>query len=210
MIDNQSIISEISKEFVSLEGTQKTTYLLEKIAELYIVVKNQQQKIDDLERSIQDSELFFSMPEVTLINRSKLPRVVLKAGDVVPISDNFYEAEPFGDGEHIRWTGPERLNNFHVPIDRTQERTLRLSIVSTIKPELLNSIKLYVDGELVVFDIESRNEGTELIATLPPSIRVQDTLISMFIPHLFAPSELDPSSSDNRKLGVAFRQLEVF
>ena len=49
----------------------------------------------------------------------------------------------------------------------------------------------------------------ELIATLPVVDRVQDTLISLFVPYLFSPADVDTSSSDNRRLGVAFHQLEV-
>lgn len=209
MTDKDQIFNGMKDEFTSLLSEERAEYLLQKIAELYTLTESQQVYIQKLEKTVFDSELFFNLPEVTLINRSKLPRVVIDANDVVPVGDNFYEAEAYGGGGHYRWTGPERLNNFHVPVDRTQEKTLRISIVNAIKPEILSSIKLYVDGELVSYDFEKRNEGIELIAALPVSSRTQDTLISLFIPHLFSPSEVKPESSDNRKLGIAFHKLEV-
>jgi hypothetical protein len=209
MSDTNEIFEGMTKELASLTPPEKVSYLLSKIAELYTVTNSQRKQIDQLTKTVEDSELFFSLPEVTLISRSKLPRVIINAGDVVPVGDNFYEAEPYGDGGHIRWTGPERLNNFYVPIDRSQERALRVSIVNTIKQEILSSIKIYIDGDLVNYDFEPRGQGVELIATLPPSKRTQDTLVSMFIPHLFAPSQINSQSTDNRKLGVAFHQLEV-
>jgi len=209
MSKQKEIIEGMSKEIAQVAPTERANYLIEKIAELYSLAQQQEALIDKLQKSVLDSELFFSLPEVTLMSRSKLPRVVISAGDVVPVGDNFYASEPFGNNDYFRWTGPERLNNFHVPIDRDVERTLRLSVVNAIKPEILRSIKLYIDGELVAYDIEQRGEGVELIATLPASNRTQDTLVSMFIPHLFSPSEVNPGSTDNRKLGVAFHKLEV-
>ena len=209
MTDKDQIFNGMKGEFSSHRSEERAEYILEKVAELYATIKSQQAHINKLEKAVYDSELFFNLPEVTLMTRSKLPRVLIDANDVVPVGDNFYESEAYGDEGHYRWTGPERLNNFHVPVDRTQEKTLRISIVNAIKPEILNSIKLYVDGDLVSYDFEKRNEGIELIAALPASSRVQDTLISLFIPHLFSPSEVKPESSDNRKLGIAFHKLEV-
>ncbi len=209
MTDKDEIFNGMKDEFSSLRSEERAEYLLEKIAEMYMLTKSQSAYIEKLEKAVYDSELFFNLPEVTLMTRSKLPRVVIDANDVVPVGDNFYEAESYGGGGHYRWTGPERLNNFHVPIDRTKERTIRISIVNSIKPEILNSIKLYVDGDLINYDFEKRNEGIELIASLPTSSKIQDTLVSLFIPHLFSPSEIKHESSDNRKLGIAFHKMEV-
>jgi len=209
MTDKDEIFNGMKDEFSSLRSEERAEYLLEKIAQMYMLTQSQSAYIKKLEKAVYDSELFFNLPEVTLMTRSKLPRVVIDANDVVPVGDNFYEAESYGGGGHYRWTGPERLNNFHVPIDRTKERTMRISIVNSIKPEILNSIKLYVDGDLINYDFEKRNEGIELIASLPTSSRVQDTLVSLFIPHLFSPSDIKPESSDNRKLGIAFHKMEV-
>ncbi|WP_282146560.1 hypothetical protein [Alteromonas stellipolaris] len=209
MTDKDEIFNGMKDEFSLLRSEERAEYLLEKIAQMYMLTQSQSAYIKKLEKAVCDSELFFNLPEVTLMTRSKLPRVVIDANDVVPVGDNFYEAESYGGGGHYRWTGPERLNNFHVPIDRTKERTMRISIVNSIKPEILNSIKLYVDGDLINYDFEKRNEGIELIASLPTSSRVQDTLVSLFIPHLFSPSDIKPESSDNRKLGIAFHKMEV-
>lgn len=210
MNKQKEIIEGMSKEIAQVAPTERVSYLIEKLAELYCIAQKQEVLIDKLQKSILDSELFFSLPEVTLMSRSKLPRVIISAGDVVPVGDNFYASEPLGsNNDFFRWTGPERLNNFYVPIERDVERTLRLSIVNAIKPEILRSIKLYVDGELITYDIEKRGDGVEIIAILPPCSRAQDTLVSMFIPHLLSPSEVNSQSTDNRKLGVAFHKLEV-
>ena len=209
MSDKEEIIDGMSKEIAKINPNDRADYFVAKLAELYSIVINQDKLIDRLTKSVQDSELFFSLPEVTLMSRSKLPRVLVNAGDVVPVGDNFYAAEPYGGGGFIRWTGPERLNNFHIPIDRAVERTLRLSIVNAIKPEILSSIKLYVDGNLIDYDFEERGPGRELIAILPAVNRVQDTVVSLFIPHLFSPSEIDTESTDTRKLGIAFHKMEV-
>lgn len=209
MTDKEKIYKEMKEEFSSLPSENRAEFLLDKLATLTATLHSQESYIKELEKTVQDSELFFSLPEVNLMTRKKLPRVVISANDVVPVGDNFYSAEEFGSTGHFRWTGPERLNNFHIPIDRTSERTIRISIVNAIKPEILSSIKLYVDGDLITYDYEKRNKGVELIATLAPSSRVQDTLVSIFIPHLYSPSEIKPDSTDKRKLGIAFHSMEV-
>ncbi|MEO9945798.1 hypothetical protein [Paraglaciecola sp.] len=210
MLEKTSVLNQIQKELQNLTSSEdRTNYLLEKLATIMVSAKQTDKELSQLKSLINKSELFFSLPEVTLLTRSKLPHVLISAGDAVPIGDNFYEPEAIGTGKHIRWTGPDRINTFHVPIDRTEEKTLRLTLHAAIKPEIFSSIKLYIDGKLAKPSIEQRETGVELIISLNSSDRVQDTVISMFIPHLYSPKDIDPASSDGRKLGVAFNQLEI-
>lgn len=210
MPEKEMIINEMMNEFENQESSKsKIDYLFSKVAELKQFQENISSQLSNLNNQLENSELFFSMPEINLMTRSKLPHVVIEAGDVVPIGDNFYQAEPFGDNKHFRWTGPDRVNNFFVPIDRSIERTIRFKLVNAIKPEIISSIKMYIDGKLVKTDIEKNDSIYELITFLEPSERVQDTLVSIFIPHLFSPSELDDTSDDNRKIGIAFYELEA-
>ena len=107
MTDKDQIFNGMKDEFSSLRSEERAEYLLEKVAELYAIINSQQAHINKLEKAVYDSELFFNLPEVTLMTRSKLPRVLIDANDVVPVGDNFYEAEAYGGGGHYRWTGPE-------------------------------------------------------------------------------------------------------
>jgi hypothetical protein len=71
------------------------------------------------------------------------------------------------------------------------------------------SVRLYIDGELVEHDIEQEGNQASLYVKLPPSSRVQDTLLTIFTPTLFKPCDLDPNVTDDRLLGVAYSQIEV-
>ncbi|MAV75010.1 MAG: hypothetical protein CL691_00080 [Cellvibrionales bacterium] len=204
----ESILNEIN-DLKNKDAAAVIPYLVEKLSELYALADKYQTKIELMQAQLEHSELFFSLPEVLLMSRSKLPYVLINAGDLVPPGENFYEAEAYGGVGHIRWTGPDRINNFHVPVDRSSERIMRLKIAAAIKPQVITSIKLYIDGQLITYEIEQQDNMFELIATLPVVDRVQDTLISLFVPYLFSPADVDTSSSDNRRLGVAFHQLEV-
>ena len=212
MLDQKLIYKSILNEMNDLKSKDATAvmpFLLEKLSELYLLARKSQTKIESIQDQLENSEFFFSLPEVILMNRSKLPHVVINAGDLVPPGENFYEPEAFGEDGHIRWTGPDRVNNFHVPIDRGSDRIMRLKIASALKPEVISSMKVYIDGQIAAFDIDQKDNMFELISPLPVVDRVQDTLISIFVPHLFSPAEVDTTSTDNRKLGVAFYQLEV-
>jgi hypothetical protein len=74
---------------------------------------------------------------------------------------------------------------------------------------MYGSLRLYIDGELVEHDIEIKGGSAEIFVTLPVSDRVQDTVIGIFLPKLFKPSEVNPEFTDSRLLGVAFTQIEV-
>lgn len=212
MLDKKSISKGILDEIADLslrDSHSVMPYFAEKFAELHVLFNQNELELESIKTQLENSELFFSLPEIILMTRNKLPHVLIKAGDIVPAGHNLYEPEAFRADEYFRWTGPERLNNFNVPIDRSTNRIMRLRIVAGVKTEVISSLKIYVDGALIAYEIDARDGLYELIATLPAVERVQDTLISLFVPYLLAASEVDNRSSDTRKLGVAFYELEV-
>jgi hypothetical protein len=207
----EDVIETLSEELsdYKVKGGTASGFVIEKLGMLIVENNRLTEILKRLEQTVDKSELLFSLPEVDLHTRSKLSTIVINAEDQFAIGSNFFELEKSESGNY-RWMGPNRLTTFILPIDRLKEKYLRIFFKSEVKKGLFNSIKFYVDGELYPFDLTRVKGGTELMAKLPVSNRVQDTVVGLFIPELFKPSELTKNSQDQRLLSLAFEKLEVF
>lgn len=207
----KDITKKLNEELLAykLKGGTASGYVIEKLAMLIVKNDHLTERLKRLQQTVEKSELLFSLPEVSLHTRSKLSTLVINAEDYFAVGNNFFEIEK-SDSGYYRWMGPNRLTTFILPIDRLEEKYLRIIFKSEVKKGLFSSIKIYVDGELCPFDLKRVTGGTELMAKLPVSNRVQDTVVGLFIPELFKPSELTKESQDHRLLSLAFEKLEVF
>ena len=165
-------------------------------------------QLKNMQRQLDKSELFFSLPEINLHSANKLETIHLTAEDCVSIDSNFYEVEFHGD-KALRWMGPNRLTTFKLPINRTTEKHLRIKLYSAIKEDLWASLKLYIDGEPADYTREESSESIEILSTLKPSPTLQDTIVGLFVPVLYKPSDINPESNDHRLISFTFRGLEV-
>jgi hypothetical protein len=202
------ILESMKEEMQKLSQAELVDYIAEKFAEVYSLNTSTTNKLIKIDKAVDNSNLFFNLPEIELISNSKLPRVLIDAADPVGLDANLYPAEACASGS-FRWLGPNRLTKFLAPISREVERTFVLRLFSQVTEGMYGSLRLYIDGELVDHDIEIKDSSAEIFVTLPVSDRVQDTVIGIFLPKLFKPSELNAELTDNRLLGIAFTQIEV-
>lgn len=202
------ILKGMKSEMQTLSQLELVDYLAEKLSELYSVNLDLNNKLTKLDNTVKNSNVFFNLPEIEMVCSSKLPRVIIDAADPVGLDANLYPSEACADGA-FRWLGPNRLTTFFAPISREVERTVILRLFAQVTEGMYGSMKIYVDGQLVKHEIEPKGKGAEVFVTLPVSDRVQDTVIGIFLPKLFKPSELKDTSTDHRKIGVAFTQIEV-
>ncbi len=205
---NQVCAKELHEEIMKQDNDEMVEFISSKFAELYSEVERLNKKVERLSFSFEQSELLFSLPEVELLSRSKLNRVVIHASDPVSLESNMYQLEE-NSGTPYRWLGPKRLTKFTVPIERSQKKTVILSLLSQISDGFYGSLKLYVDGELLPHEVELSNGSAKVYANLPESNRVQDTVVALFCPEVFRPIDLDSETSDTRQLSVSFFQLEI-
>ncbi|BFM06780.1 hypothetical protein [Halioxenophilus aromaticivorans] len=199
---------QISEQQANNSGSV-ADFLIEKLVEMQLQYNEQDKKIERLQKTIQRSELFFSLDEVTLISTNKFNDYTLRAEDAILPTDNFYECEKRGDNDFIRWTGPAKFNNFIVPVDRSQSRVLRFVIAGAIKRELLALLKIYVDNEILKVDVEEKGGFLTYTGVLPASARKQDTVVTLYCPEVSSPMEVNQNSTDKRVLGVAFQRMEI-
>lgn len=202
------ILESMKVEMQKLTQAELVDYLAEKFAELYSINSEVSNKLNKLNKAVENSNLFFNLSEIELVSSSKLPRVIIDAADPVGLDANLYPAEAYAEGS-FRWLGPNRLTKFFVPISREVERTFILRLFAQVTEGMYGSMKIYIDGELVKHEIEVKGGSAEVFVTLPVSDRAQDTVVGIFLPKLFKPSELTEGSTDHRKMGVAFTQIEV-
>lgn len=202
------ILDSMKSDMEKLSQSELVEYLADKFSELYLLNTELNEKISKINDTINNSHLFFNLPEVELVSNSKLPRVLIDAADPVGLDSNLYPAESYAQGS-FRWLGPNRLTTFYAPISRDVERTIIIRLFAQVTEGMYGSMKIYVDGDLVEHDIELKGKGAEVFVSLPTSDRVQDTVIGIFLPKLFKPSELNEGSTDHRKMGIAFTEIEV-
>lgn len=201
MSDDASILKTADRSKLVEFLTDKFKRIESKLAEL-------EQENRRLKQAVNNSELLYTIPEAVLVSESKLERVVISAKDVQGLNSNLYQLESYA-GVQYRWLGPNRLTSFTLPVDRGSEKTLVVRLFSQVVDGVYGSLKLYVDGELIAHDFEDVDGHAQIYVKLPVSTRKQDTVVSIFSPQVFRPSELDHNSCDNRLLSVAFKSIEV-
>lgn len=181
-------------EWVSIEfNAQKETiaYLNKKVDALQ----------DVLEKHGIVDKLIPKVTEGSLLKAQKID-----VDDLLSYGSNFYGLELTPGGTAYRWTGPERSTKFILPIDRTQERTLEIGIISVISPEVLAEFSLEIDGQLASFNLT----GSLIKLKIPSSDSMLiDTEINFTLASTVSPDSLN-GAGDTRLLGVAITGLVIY
>ena len=189
-------------------GIGPVAQLLESSIEMQNQIQKLEKELEALKKAVKTSDLLFSLEESAILNYSKLPSVTIKASDFFAVSDNYYTAEKKG-GTVIRWTGPEKINVYRMPVDRSSSRVGTLYIANIISDTIVAGMRIYLDGELVKHDIIQDHNTFKIVFDLPVSQRLQDTIVTVYVDKLYSPKDLSESSSDSRLLGWAFKKIEV-
>ena len=123
-------------------------------------------------------------------------------------NQNFYPLEKTKNEQPYRWTGPEARNVFSLAVDRSKERTFRLSLFNSVEPALLKELAIIVDGETSEHKLSYDNNVIVITGMLQPMKKVDATQVELRLPRTYSPQELG-KGNDMRKLGVAFHAIEI-
>lgn len=122
--------------------------------------------------------------------------------------ENFYEVEHHGDLA-FRWTGEDPRIDFPLLIARNEAKEVTISIVAVAKPEFIQSLAVFADGNPLKVIAKEVNGYINLVATLPPLAQKKDaTLLSILLPETVRPSDV-ADSADTRRLGLAIQKVSV-
>ena len=120
-------------------------------------------------------------------------------------SNNTYDLE---EGLYT-WTGPDVANVIDLPIKRNKPKPLNISVISSVLPGLLNSMKLYVNEQPLPYKLKPQDHGTLVISKLPKDANCQNTQLKIVVDNTYIPNGLG-TSSDERKLGLALKPYQCW
>ena len=110
------------------------------------------------------------------------------------------------------WMGPEPWAWVELEMPEAEQSQLRIEIAHSLEPSFVKGLEVRVDGHRLRMKRRRRNGTLELSGTMPATTgpRVHRVVHILFsIPSTARPSDRDPSSKDNRHLGVAIRRILV-
>ncbi|GAB2191901.1 hypothetical protein MAH1_35100 [Sessilibacter sp. MAH1] len=207
-MNNQADYSKLLSDCLVANDPEAMTVLIDKVTLLEEKQKALEEKLALMDRIFRESELLVNNEELQLSTSNLLGHIVLRAIDTVAHGDNMYAIEEGKSGVY-RWVGPDRLTKFELPIDRSEDKTLILRLISEIEEGVYKTVKIYIDGVLCECDYSAKKGVMEIVANIPKCQKSRDTLVAVFCPRIIRPCDINPDSKDLRKVSVAFKEIEV-
>ena len=122
-----------------------------------------------------------------------------------PYISNLYPCEFTPSNIPYRWTGPDKETTFFVWIDRSEERTLTIEILSAIQSNVLDDLAVLIDGQVIPY--KRLPEGI-LVRLNGRKGRPGLTEICLVVSQNYTPREVS-GTADNRPLGLALSRLLI-
>jgi hypothetical protein len=122
-----------------------------------------------------------------------------------PYMSNVYPCEFTASNVPYRWTGPDTKTKFYVWVDRSEERSLVIEILSAIQAGVLDEVVVLIDGQPVRHDRPSEGIAATLNAREGKPLVTE---ICLVVPRNYTPSEVS-GTADNRSLGLAISRLII-
>ena len=144
------------------------------------------------------------------VNSSPLAAIILSNSSRV--SSRLFMRGNFSSGtgsSRKSHSGPQPSFTFEVEVDRRQPATATVEMLKTPDAELTRGMRATCDGESVPLEFGQGDARRCIRISLPARTRPGVTRVTVTVPRTVAPSERDPQSSDDRKLGVAVRAFEI-
>ena len=117
------------------------------------------------------------------------------------------------DGEHWVWSGPENVSFVDLPLDRTSELQVRFRVRYCVSSDVLESLKLLVDGLEVSLDFIKDGDGETIYQGMLPRSKKGNQLnasrLSFCVNHTSYPVNTKPNTPGIRLLGVALSWIEI-
>ncbi|MGB3494559.1 MAG: hypothetical protein WBA57_17660 [Elainellaceae cyanobacterium] len=114
-------------------------------------------------------------------------------------------------GTPFRWTGPEVVSTLDFPVATTADLTLKLRIINAAALDILESLSLSVNGHPVELEAILRQGSLAVLeALIPQKVLKSDRNFTRFTFTVNRTTIINPDSSDNRPVGLAFHRLQLF
>jgi len=185
------------------------------IDELSQVFADQSIRLKVLEAAVR-SELFVNQEIIELLKQNKSAQLgaqyfqntlSLKANDLEAL-EGFAPAETNEEGVSYCWSIDNPEIRVPLLLDRSNNKALKVRFVGEVKPELISSMQLWVDGIQTQFDLGFDGEFNCLTACISESSASQVTQVVMKLQGVYSPEELS-QGGDKRKLGIAIESISA-
>ena len=207
-IDDKKLEEGISQLIEEVENAPEGWYklLIERLVKqeltIEILMKKMDmfQKFENINSAVIDNGLLQS-------NTNLKESFEIKATDALLPDEGFHTEETGANGKNYRWT----KQNFYmdIPLQRDTDKTFKLYMLAAFKPELLENIRCFDNGNEVILKKTDIKPGTVLEGTLKSQKTSGVTRLAFQTVAAYVPKDLDAQINDTRELAVTFSKLIV-
>lgn len=135
-----------------------------------------------------------------------------------PIHGRGWQPREQFNGRWICWIGPEPAATLELNLDTEGPLRLECVIASYLSQAALDGLRIELDGFPLTLERRQTAEGIRLGGRIPRRFAsAGDALpcsprivrLTFHVPHLQRPCDVDPTSSDDRLLGVALQEIRL-
>jgi len=119
---------------------------------------------------------------------------------------NLLPIETNRDGINYVWSGANPETQFTFPLDRHKKLCMQIRLVSLIKPEFPEQLKIFIDEVHIKHSLNMDGDLFLVSCNLPSSSKTNETDIKIVLPATHSPMSLG-GSGDGRKLGIAINEI---
>jgi len=113
----------------------------------------------------------------------------------------------------FQWSGPGTRSSVHLPLVNDRDLEITFRVLHWLERDVLDGLRLEVNGEPVALTRHIETFGGMVFEGRLPAAALARSLgpprLTFLIHRTVAPADLDPSSGDRRRLGLAFNWIEV-
>jgi len=114
-------------------------------------------------------------------------------------------------GTPFRWTGPETVSTLDFPLETQSDVILKLRIINAAALDILESLSLSVNDSPVELEtILQQGNLAVMQAVIPKKNLKSDRNFTRLTFSVDRTTIINPDSSDNRPVGLAFHRLQLF
>lgn len=114
---------------------------------------------------------------------------------------------------YYRWSGPEAISTIHLFPQRRQANRLNLIIYAVANNINLSDLRIEAEGIPLQVTTSKKRNPTFLTTVLPADLSKEEgskTVITFNLPKTLLTKQSNNDSNDNRKLGIALQQIDIF
>jgi len=119
---------------------------------------------------------------------------------------NLLPIETNKDGINYVWSSANPETQFTFPLDRRKKLCMQIRLVSLIKPEFPEQLKVFIDEVHIKHSLSMDGALFLVSCNLPSSSKTNETGIKIVLPATHSPMSLG-GSGDGRKLGIAINEI---